>query len=235
MSEPYTIVSLTAIRKAIATRMIEAKQSIPHYRIICEVNADALVNLRRELQSLGSEVAPSINDLMIKAVAQTLMEVPDVNIQWSGTEIHRYHHADISIVTALPSGGLSTPIVRAAESKSVWEISREIKALILRAESNTLRMSDIVGGSFSISNLGMYGIDQFDAIINAPQCAILAIGAAKPGLVVSPDNEPRVATVMRITLSADHRAIDGVVGAAFMSALRRRLEAPDALRIGEVR
>jgi pyruvate dehydrogenase E2 component (dihydrolipoamide acetyltransferase) len=126
-------------------------------------------------------------------------------------------------------GGLSTPIIRGAESKSVWEISSEVKELSARAAKNRLKLSEIQGGSFSVSNLGMYGVDQFDAIINPPQCAILAVGQAKPRWVVSKEGEARVATVMQVTLSADHRAIDGATAARFLLAWRRRVEEPECL------
>jgi pyruvate dehydrogenase E2 component (dihydrolipoamide acetyltransferase) len=133
-------------------------------------------------------------------------------------------------VTAIESGVLLTPIIRNADAKTIWEISREVKDLTARAAKSALKMDEIVGGSFSISNLGMYGVDQFDAIINPPQCAIVAIGAARPCVVVSPERQIRIATVMHVTLSVDHRAIDGATGAAFLSVLRQRLEQPGHLR-----
>jgi pyruvate dehydrogenase E2 component (dihydrolipoamide acetyltransferase) len=156
------------------------------------------------------------------------MDVPEVNVQWAENELHQFASADISIVIAV-EGGLATPILRKAEAKSVWEISAEVKALAARARRNELKMSEILGGSFSLSNLGMYGVDEFDAIINPPQCAILAVGVARPRCIAARAGEPRVATMMRVTLSADHRAIDGVVGARFLAALKSRIETPSQL------
>lgn len=209
--------------------MAEANRTIAHFRLTADVELDALLKLRQELQSLCPEEKLSLNDLLIKCCAMALMDSPAVNILWGETELFQYHTADISVVMALGAGGLATPIVHAAETKSVWEIAREVKDLAARAAQNTLKMPEIVGGSFSISNLGMYGVDRFDAIINPPQCAILAVGAAKPRVLVTSDRQMRIATVLQATLSADHRAIDGVTGAAFLSALRARVEQPEHL------
>jgi pyruvate dehydrogenase E2 component (dihydrolipoamide acetyltransferase) len=228
MVEAYTVKALSPVRKIIAARMLEAKRSIPHFRLGMSIDVDALLALRRELQVSHPCDKLSLNDFLIKACAAALMEVPEVNVQWADNAIHEYGTADISVVAAV-SGGLSTPVLRGADSKSIWEISREIKELVSRARRNALKMDEIVGGSFSLSNLGMYGIDDFDAIINPPQCAILAVGAAAPTVLVSPDREIRAATVLRATLSADHRAIDGATGALFLSALRRRMEHPEQL------
>jgi pyruvate dehydrogenase E2 component (dihydrolipoamide acetyltransferase) len=218
------------MRRVIAARMSEAKRTIPHFRQTGEIKVDALVARRTELRQARPGIALSLNDLLIKACAQALMDVPEVNVQWADNELRQFTSADISIVTAV-EGGLSTPIVRKAQVKSVLQISSEVKELAARAARNELKMEEIMGGSFSISNLGMYGVDEFDAVINPPpQCAILAMGAARPRCVVSRDHEPRVGTVMRVTLSADHRAIDGVAGARFLAALKSRIEAP--LQIG---
>jgi pyruvate dehydrogenase E2 component (dihydrolipoamide acetyltransferase) len=225
MDETYTVAALSPMRKVIAARMAEAKRTIPHFRLVADIEVDALLGLRKELRERNPDQPVSLNDLLIKACASALMEVPALNIQWADTHIHRYRAADISIVTAV-EGGLSTPIVRNANLKSPWEIAREVKELTLRAANNGLRMDEILGGSFSISNLGMYGVDQFDAIINPPQCAILAIGSAKPQVVASKEGEARVATLMKVSLSIDHRAIDGVTGAAFLTAFRRQVEFP---------
>jgi pyruvate dehydrogenase E2 component (dihydrolipoamide acetyltransferase) len=229
MNEEYLVRPLSPMRKVIAARMSEAKRTIPHFRLRAEIEVDALLARRIELRQARPENTLSLNDLLIKACAQALMDVPEVNVQWAEKELHQFSSADISIVTAV-EGGLATPIVRKAEAKSVWQISSEVKELANRAARNLLRMEEILGGSFSISNLGMYGVDEFDAVINPPQCAILAIGVAKSCCVVSRDLEPRVATVMRATLSADHRAIDGITGARFLAALKSRIESP--LQIG---
>jgi pyruvate dehydrogenase E2 component (dihydrolipoamide acetyltransferase) len=216
------------MRRAIAARMSEAKRSIPHFRLVADIQIDALLGQRKALIGQGTAQSLSLNDLLIKACAQALIDVPDINVQWAEKEIHRFHSADIAIVTAV-QGGLTTPIVRAADTKSVWQIAAEVKELAARAQRNALRMDEIVGGSFSISNLGMYAVDEFDAIINPPQCAILAIGQGRPRCVAGGDLRVAVATVMRVTLSVDHRAIDGVAGARFLSALKARIETPSDL------
>lgn len=231
MPETYTTVPLSPLRKAIAARMTEAKQMVPHYRLGVDIRMDALIAARETLRSGRPGEAISLNDLLIKACAGALMDTPAVNIQWVGGAIHQYPTADISVVTAI-NGGLSTPIIRAAESKSVWAIAREVRELGARAAANTLKMEQVFGGTFTISNLGMYGIDEFDAIINPPQCAILALGRATQR-VVADGGRIAVATVLRATLSVDHRAIDGALGAEFLSSLRRRVEQPDALLAGE--
>jgi len=224
MSEHYIVRPLSPMRRVIAARMSEAKRTIPHFRLGAEIEVDALLLRRTELRQARPGSALSLNDLLIKACAQALMDVPEVNVQWADNGLHQFASADISIVTAV-EGGLVTPIVRSAQAKSVWQISSEVKELVARAARNELKMQEIVGGSFSISNLGMHGVDEFDAVINPPQCAILAIGAARSRCVAR-ELEPHVATVMRVTLSADHRAIDGVVGARFLTALKRRIESP---------
>jgi pyruvate dehydrogenase E2 component (dihydrolipoamide acetyltransferase) len=223
--KPYTAVVLSPMRRIIAARMMETARTIPHFRVVADIEVDALVALRKAIQAQNPSQRLSLNDFVIKACAGALIEVPAINIQWAETEIHHYSAADISVVTAV-KGGLSTPIVRRADSKTIWEISNEVKELAARAAKNTLKMDEIFGGSFSISNLGMYAVDQFDAIINPPQCAILAVGRAKRQMVVGEDDLPRIATIMRVTLSVDHRAIDGQAAATFLSALRRRLEEP---------
>jgi pyruvate dehydrogenase E2 component (dihydrolipoamide acetyltransferase) len=225
---PFTRVALTPMRRIIAARMVEAKHTIPHYRMCADVEMDAILALRRELRARHVGAVPSLNDFLIKASANALLAIPAINIQWAEDEIRQFQNADISVVVALKDG-LSTPIIRRAETKSVWEIAREIKDLATKAKSNVLKMHEILGGSFSISNLGMYGIDQFDAVINPPQCAILAAGSATPRVVVAENGGTRVATIMRLTLSIDHRAVDGPTGAAFLAVLRKQLESPEQL------
>jgi pyruvate dehydrogenase E2 component (dihydrolipoamide acetyltransferase) len=223
----YTVSPLSPIRKIIGARMLEATQSIPHFRLAAQIELDALLGLRNTLNSATPDAPLSINDFLIKACASALMDVPAVNVQWVKDEIHQYKSADISVVMSLKPGGLATPIVRGADSKSIREISREVKELAARAANNTLKMQEIIGGSFSLSNLGMYGIDHFDAIINPPQCAILAIGTATPRVLATARHGTRIATVLTATLSCDHRAIDGAIGAAFLLALRDRLGHPE--------
>jgi pyruvate dehydrogenase E2 component (dihydrolipoamide acetyltransferase) len=223
---PFEVIRLSPLRKAIAGKMSESKRTIPHYRLSADVELDRLFQLRRALDARAPEARVSVNDLLVKTCATALMDVPSVNIQWAEEAIHQFHHADIAIVTAV-DGGLLTPIVRDADVKSIWELSRELKDLLGRARTRALKMSEIMGGSFSVSNLGMYPVDEFDAIINPPQCAILAIGAARSRALVSDGREIRIASVARVTLSLDHRAIDGVTGARFLEALRERMEHPE--------
>lgn len=228
MAETYKVSPLSPVRKMIAARMTEAVTTIPHFRLVADIKADVLLQLRKELKASNPAEAPSVNDLIIKACASALMDTPAVNVQWADGEIRQFGTADISVVTAI-EGGLSTPIVRQAESKSVWEIAREVKQLTERAARNALRMEQIIGGTFSVSNLGMYGVDQFDAIINPPQCAILAVGCARPRCVPSGPGGAQVVAVLTLTLSIDHRVLDGAVAARFLSALRSQLESPAQL------
>lgn len=228
MAEPYDVVRLTPLRKVIAARMVEAKQTIPHFRLVSDFEMDALLALREQTNAAQSECKVSVNDCLIKACATALIEHPAINIQLLGDEILRYHDADISVVMAV-EGGLATPVIRGANRKDVRQIAAAAKELSARAAARQLKMEEILGGSFSISNLGGYGVDQFDAIINPSQCAILAVGRAKPRLLVSEDGETRVARVLRATLSVDHRAIDGATAATFMSTLERILRQPQSL------
>lgn len=216
------VTPLTPLRKIIAARMSEAKQTIPHYRISMDIEMDALLARRRQLNQEASGPKISVNDLLIKACADTLMAYPTINSQLIDDEIHQFRQADIAVVIAV-EGGLSTPVVREADRKTVQEIADEVKRLSERARQGTLKMNEILGGTFSLSNLGMFGVDQFDAIINPPQCAILAVGAAKATPVVK-DGSIKTAHLMRASLSLDHRVIDGAMGAEFLAALRERLE-----------
>jgi len=227
MTPDYHVIPLSPLRKIIAARMTEAKHSIPHFRIAADIEMDAVLSVRKQLNADDPENSVSVNDFIIKACAAALMERPAINIQLIGNEIHQYQQADISVVIAV-DGGLSTPVIRNANGKSVQDIAAEVKTLAARAAAGQLKMDEIMGGSFSISNLGMYGVDQFDAIINPPQCAILAVAGAKPQPVVK-NNELGIATVMRVNLSLDHRAIDGAMGAEFLAVLRDKLQHPEAL------
>lgn len=220
--------SLSPIRKIIAARMTEAKRSIPHFRLISDIEIDALLALRAEANAARGTDKLSVNDFLIKASALALIENPRVNVQWAETAIDEFSTADISVVVSI-DGGLATPIVRRAEDKSVTEISQEMRVLAERAARGALKMDEVVGGTFSISNLGKFGVEQFDAIINPPQCAILAVGAARKRQVIDSEGSVRIAAVMRTTLSVDHRAIDGAVAARFLSSLRSHIEAPQTL------
>lgn len=224
----FTVLPLSPIRKVIAASMTAAKQTIPHFRLVADFEMDGFLALRQGENAAHPDHKISINDCLIKACASALMQHPAVNVQMLGEEIHQYSHADIAVVIAV-DGGLSTPVVRHANDKTPQQIASEVKELASRAPTGKLKRREIEGGTFSISNLGMYGVDQFDAIINPPQCAILAVGCAKPRLVISPDHTTRIATLMRVTLSVDHRAIDGATAAKFMNTLRQAVEQPQSL------
>lgn len=228
----YSVEPLTPLRKIIAARMTEAKQTIPHFRVISEVEADRLLSLRAQLNAESAESKVSINDLIVRACAVVLMQRPEMNIQWAGTAVHRMKQADISLIVGL-DGGLSMPVIRAAETKSVRDIAREARALAGRAAAGSLRMEEITGGSFTISNLGMHGVEQFDAIVNPPQCAILAVGAAAPAVRARTDGSTYVAQLMRLTLSVDHRAIDGAMAGRFLGLLKATLQRPELLLLPE--
>lgn len=220
------IVRMSPMRKAIARSLTLSKSTIPHFYLRAQVRVDALLEMR-ERAKLATGQAPSINDYLVRACALALMDVPAVNIQVHDDEIHHFSHADIAVAVSTEKG-LITPIVRAAETKSVAEISAEIKSLAERAKSGSLKAAEFQGGSFSVSNLGMFGIDQFDAIINPPQGAILAVGAARR-IPVETKFALTFATVVELSLSCDHRAIDGAIGARFVGALRALIEEPNRL------
>lgn len=220
------VVRMSAMRKAIARQLGLSKSTIPHFYLRGTARVDALLALReRARQATGS--APSVNDYLIRAVALALRDHPDVNIQVHEDEIHRFGQADIAVAVATGKG-LITPIVRAADSKSVAAISAEMKDLAARARASKLGADEFQGGSFSISNLGMFGIEQFDAIINPPQGAILAVGTAKRQ-PVEIDHALAFATCLHLSLSCDHRAIDGATGARFLAGLIELIEAPERL------
>jgi pyruvate dehydrogenase E2 component (dihydrolipoamide acetyltransferase) len=223
---PVQIVRMSPMRKAIARQLALSKSTIPHFYLRNVVCVDTLLVLRaREKQTSGG--APSLNDYFLRAVALALLETPDVNVQVHDDAIHRFAHADVAFAVATDKG-LITPIVRAADTKPVSAIAAETRALVERARAGKLKAEEFQGGSFSISNLGMYGIDQFDAIINPPQGAILAIGAARTQPVAQ-NHALSFATLVNLSLSCDHRAIDGAVGATFMARLRELIENPKRL------
>ena len=228
MAERFTVVPLTPLRKIIAARMTDAARTIPHFRLVADIDMDATLGLRRKLNAELSANTISVNACIVKACAAALVEHPAINSQMMGNEIHQYRQADISVIIAV-EGGLFSPVIRQANQKSVRDIAIEIQALAARAAEGRLRMEEILGGSFSVSNLGGHGVDQFDAIINPPQCAILAVGRARPRVIVCGSGETRIANILRATLSVDHRAIDGAMAAAFMNTLRVTLEQPQRL------
>ncbi len=220
----YREIPLTSMRRAIGSRLGASKRDAPHFRLSVEVNIDPLLQLRTGMNQDLSEVRISVNDLLIKAVALALIKVPEVNIQFDGNTIRRFDDADVAVAVALDNG-LVTPIVRAADKKSIIGISSEMSMLEERAKAGSLLPDEYQGGTFTLSNLGMYGIKAFDAIINPPQGAILAVGAGEKRRVYLGEEEV-VATMITATVSCDHRVIDGATGARFMQALKQVIEHP---------
>jgi pyruvate dehydrogenase E2 component (dihydrolipoamide acetyltransferase) len=217
------ILPMSSMRRTIARRLTEAKSTIPHFYVRRRVRADRLMALRKALTG----PKPSINDYLIKACALALIEVPQVNIQLHGNNIHRFPHADVAVAVATEKG-LVTPIVSAADTRSVAEIADMMQGLAQRARTGRLAAEEFRGGSFSLSNLGSFGVEQFDAIINPPQGAILAVGAARPE-PIDDDGAIRIVPVLHLSLSCDHRAIDGADAGRFMAALARLIESPQLL------
>ena len=223
---PHEAIKLSNIRKTIARRLTESKQQIPHIYLTVDIQLDALLKLRGELNS-GLEnrgVKLSVNDLLIKALAQALIEVPECNVSFAGEQLFKYKRADISVAVSIPAG-LITPIIVGADTKSVSAISAEMKELAGLAKEGKLQPEQYQGGTASLSNMGMYGITQFDAVINPPQGMIMAIGAGEKRPHVINDSL-QIATVMSATGSFDHRAIDGADGAKMMQAFKRLVENP---------
>lgn len=214
----------TGMRRAIARRLTESKQQVPHFYLTVDCRMDALLALRAQANQ-GGAVKLSVNDFIVRAAALALREVPEVNASWHDDDIEYHAGADVSVAVAT-DGGLVTPIVRDADVKPLSAISGEIAELAARAKVNRLKPDEFTGGSLTVSNLGMYGISQFAAIINPPQAAILAVGAAERRPVVDADGQLAAATVMTVTLSADHRVVDGAVGARWLAALRTLIENP---------
>ena len=223
---PHSVEKLGNVRKVIARRLTEAKQSIPHIYLTLDVELDALLKLRGELNTALEPrgIKVSVNDLVIKALALGLRQVPKCNVSFAGDTLLVYDRADISVAVAAPSG-LITPIIVGADGKAVSQIAAEMKALAEKARAGKLQPHEYQGGTASLSNLGMFGIKQFDAVINPPQAMILAVGAGEKRAVVKGD-ALAIATVMTITGSFDHRAIDGADGAALMSAVKALIESP---------
>ncbi|MFT5440917.1 MAG: pyruvate dehydrogenase E2 component (dihydrolipoamide acetyltransferase) [Alphaproteobacteria bacterium] len=229
-SEAYEIVKMSTMRKVIAGRMAHSKSNVPHFYATVDCEIDELLKVRKALNERGekSGVKLSVNDFIIRACALALMEVPEANAGFeSEGQMRLYSRADISIAVAI-KGGLITPIIRGANEKGLAQISGEMKDLATRAKDSKLAPEEYQGGSFSISNLGMFGIKQFDAVINEPQGCILAVGAGEPRPVVK-NGEIVPATVMSCTLSCDHRVVDGATGALLLSAIKRLIEYPPAM------
>ncbi len=223
---PYDLIPVNNIRKVVARRLTESKQQVPHFYLTVDCEIDALLAVRADLNSRAKdgEFKLSINDMVIKAAAVALMQVPAANASWSDDGIKMYKQADISVAVAIDDG-LITPIVRNANGKGLRSISEDMRELAAKARAGTLAPEEFQGGTFSISNLGMYGVKDFQAVINPPQGCILAVGAGEERPIVK-DGALAIATVVSCTLSVDHRVVDGTVGAEFLAAFKALIEDP---------
>jgi pyruvate dehydrogenase E2 component (dihydrolipoamide acetyltransferase) len=229
ITAPHTAVPNSSMRKVIARRLAESKATIPHFYVSTDVEIDALLKIRADLNARSPKDGPgayklSVNDLVIKATAVTLRRFPNVNAMWTEDAILQLHDVDISVAVSI-TDGLITPIVKNADIKGLAAISNEMKDLAARAKSGKLKPEEFQGGGFSISNMGMYGVRDFAAIINPPQAGILAVSAGEQRPVVK-NGALAIATVMTLTLSVDHRVIDGALAAEFLQALKRNIEDP---------
>jgi pyruvate dehydrogenase E2 component (dihydrolipoamide acetyltransferase) len=222
-------VPLSAMRRTVARRLVESMQSTPHFYLTSTVDAEALLELRaelnRELADRADDLKVSVNDLIVKACAGLLRTTPDLNVSWGGDKLLLHKRVHVGIAVAL-DGGLIVPVIRDADTKALTQIAREAKELVGRAREGRLAAGELTGGTFTVSNLGMYGIDQFTAVINPPEAAILAVGAAVAEPVATAEGAVVVHRRMRLTLSIDHRALDGATGAGFLAQLKHALEHP---------
>ena len=219
----YRFQPMDLMRRAIARRTSSATREAPHFSLLAKVEADALIAARAELNAGGGKRV-SLNDLLIKAAALALKAVPEVNASYTDEGLVFHDHADIAVAVAMP-GGLIMPIIRGAETKTVQEISVEMRDLAARGRAKRLAPAEYTGGTFAISNLGMYGITSFGSILSPPHGAVLSVGQAERQFRFRGD-EPYAASVMELTLTCDHRVVDGATGAAWLAALRRLVEAP---------
>lgn len=228
--QEFSVSKNSNIRKVIAKRLLESKQTVPHFYLSSDLQIDKLLELRSVLNSAAqgsgaeTEYKASVNDLMIKAVAMALKKVPAANSSWSEDAILLYNNVDVSVAVAI-DGGLITPIIRNADQKTIPAISNEMKQLAKKAKEGKLQPEEFQGGGFSVSNLGMFGIDSFTAIVNPPQSCILAIGRGVQKPIIE-NGEIAIATMMNVTLSSDHRSVDGAIGAEFLKSLKNYVENP---------
>jgi len=221
--ESYTEVAVSQMRKAIARRLSESKHTAPHFYLTMSINMDNTIAARKQMNEF-SEVKISVNDIIIKAVAASLRKNPNANSSWLGDKIRYNQHINIGVAVAIEDG-LIVPVVKFADNKSIAHISAEVKQLAEKAKTKKLQPTEFEGNTFTISNLGMFGIDEFTAIINPPDACILAVGAAKEA-VIAENGQMKIAQVMKVTLSCDHRVVDGAVGSAFLATLKDMLENP---------
>ena len=220
----YVDVPLNNMRKITAKRLTESKQEIPHFYLTVDCNIDAILALRADINTRLEGEKLSVNDFIIRAVALALIKVPEANVSWQETALRHYKSADIAVAVAI-EGGLITPIIRSAEHKSLRQLSSEMKSLAEKARSGKLVPAEFQGGTFTISNLGMYGIKHFGAIINPPQACILAVGMGEQRPIIQ-NGQIEIATQMTCTLSVDHRAVDGAVGSTYLTAFKEFIEDP---------
>ena len=218
----------SSMRKAIARRLTESKSTVHHFYLKADCVVDKLLEARAQVNE-GLGVKTSVNDWVVKAVAHALIKVPGSNVIWTDSAMRQFDHADISVAVAT-EGGLYTPVVRGVDQLSITEINTQIRALADKARSGTIKQDEIEGGSFAVTNLGMFGTEEFSAILNPPQSGILAVGAAREK-AIAVNGELRVAQVMTVTLSADHRAVDGALAAEWMVAFKNAIENPLSLLI----
>jgi pyruvate dehydrogenase E2 component (dihydrolipoamide acetyltransferase) len=221
---PYTEIPHTGMRRTIARRMVESKQNVPHFNLTVDCELDALLKMRAELNDKSDAYKISVNDFVIRAAALTMRKVPRANASWSDDAILQWQAVDCAVAVALPDG-LITPIIKNADQKGLATIANEMKDLASRAKAGKLKLEEFQGGTFSISNLGMYGIKDFTAVINPPHGVILAVGAGEQRAVIK-NGALAIATVMSCTLSCDHRVVDGAVGAQWIAAFKKMIEDP---------
>jgi pyruvate dehydrogenase E2 component (dihydrolipoamide acetyltransferase) len=219
----WTDQPLSRMRKAVAARLTESKATAPHFYVRGVARVDELLRLRTELND-GAEVKVSVNDLLVKAVARAHLLVPEMNVVWTGEAIRSFAGVDVAVAVATESG-LVTPVLRGVEGLPIGAVARSTQDFVSRARAGRLQQAELEGGSITVTNLGMYGVEEFAAIINPPQAAILAVGAARQEAVVT-DGRVEPATVLRVTLSVDHRPVDGATAARWMTALVSLLERP---------
>jgi pyruvate dehydrogenase E2 component (dihydrolipoamide acetyltransferase) len=212
------------MRRTIAKRLVTSLGPVPHFFLTVEIEMDRAAEMRKRINELDPELKISVNDIIIKVAAAALMQHPQVNASFQDKAVRYYEHADIGVAVAIEDG-LITPIVRGADQKSLGDIAAEVSDLAERARTRKLRPEEYMGATFSVSNLGMFGIEEFTAIINPPEAAIMAVGAMSPKPVVR-DNQVIVRQMMRVTMSCDHRVIDGATGAKFLQTFKRILENP---------
>ena len=231
----YEEIPHDGMRKTIARRLTEAKQTIPHFYVTLDCELDALLKLRAELNAAAPEkdgkpaYKLSVNDMVIKALALALKAVPDANVSWTDNTMLKHKHADVGVAVSIP-GGLITPIIRDACHKSLSQISNEMKDMAARAKARKLKPEEYQGGTTAVSNLGMFGVKDFAAVVNPPHATILAVGAGEQRVIVK-GGQPAVATVMSVTLSTDHRAVDGALGAELLAAFKGYIEKPMAMLV----